>query len=188
VSDETDGKRPRRSLLLPIAAGLFAVIAIVLVVIIVRDRPKSSDAERTTISTTAARAAEAILSFDKNDDGTFLRTLQELGTSPIVDQYRQFTDATKQVMAATKLQSIRGRSQEVWAGEINGSQVTVIVRLDIVTVSDTTRVNPDQFVEVYLAKLDGVWKVDNIQVLNVSVSSSPPGAGSATTTTTSSSG
>lgn len=188
MPNEDDAKGTRRGLLLPIAAGVFAVIALVLVVVIVRDRPKSSDAERTTISTTAARAAEAISSLDANDDGTFLRTLQELGTDPVVAQYQQFSSAAKEVMTHTKLQSIRGRSQQVWVGDLGGSQVSAIVRLDVVTVGETTRVNPDQYVEVSLAKLDGAWKVDNIQILNVSLSSGLPGVGSTTTTTVQSSG
>jgi len=81
------------------------------------------------------------------------------------------------------LKSIRGTVKEVYVGDIESAQSRVIVRLDLVYVGDNTRVIPDQYLDMTLAKLDGTWKVDNVQVLNVALAGGAP----ATTTTPSSS-
>jgi len=41
-------------------------------------------------------------------------------------------------------------------------------------VGENTRVIPDQYLDMSLAKLDGTWKVDNVQVLNVALAGTSP--------------
>ena len=55
--------------------------------------------------------------------------------------------------------------------------------VDLVLVADTPRVIPNQYLRVHLAKLSGVWKVDNVEDLNVALST-PAGATSTSTTST----
>ena len=148
------------------AAALFAVVAIVLVVVLVRDRGTSeSNGDRTEISTTAARVAEAITAMDGSGNGTLGATVDQLGTAPVVAQYKEISDAIRKVMGPLKLKSIRGTVKEVYVGDVENAESRVIVRLDLVYVGDNTRVIPDQYLDMTLAKLNGAWKVDNVQVL-----------------------
>src|SRR5205085_10249389 len=97
-------------------------------------------------------------------------------------QYTDVTNALSKLMVQLKLQSIRGTSKEVYVGDIEASQATVIVRLDLSYVGANTRVIPNQYMSMSLAKLDGVWKVDNLELLpfdtsgGASSTSSSPGS------------
>lgn len=199
-ADEADVRardEPHRStafVLVSIAAGVFALLAIVLVAIVVKDQPKSNDSgDRTEISTTAARVAEAITAVDPSGNGALASTVEQLGTAPVISQYNEISDAMRKVMGPLKLQSIRGTVKEVYVGNIESSEAKVIVRLDLVYVGDNTRVIPDQYLDMSLAKLDGTWKVDNVQVLNVALAgaaptSTVPGSPASSPSTASSSG
>ena len=168
-----------------VAALAFAVLAVALVVVLVRDRNKTdTNSDRTEISTTAALVAEAITAMDGAGNGTLAATVDQLGTAPVVAQYKEISDAIRKVMGPLKLKSIRGTVKEVYVGNVENAESRVIVRLDLVYVGDNTRVIPDQYLDMTLAKLDGLWKVDNVQVLNVALAGGTP---SSTTTPTSSS-
>src|SRR5581483_11487658 len=172
--------------LVAIAAAVFAVLCVVLAVLYVAGSPTKNgeSADRTTISTTAARVAEAITAVDGTGGGPSAATVQQLGTAPVVSQYNEIADAIRKVMASLKLTSIRGTVKEVYVGDIDNGEAQVIIRLDLVYVGDNTRVIPDQYLEMSLAKLDGQWMVDNVQVLNVALSSTPPSTPPSTTTST----
>jgi hypothetical protein len=178
-----------------IAAGVFAVLSIVLVAIVVNDHSKtdSGSGDRTEISTTAARVAEALTAVDPVANNSASATIQQLGTAPVLQQYNEINGAVQKLMAPLKLQSIRGKVQEVYVGTVDQSEATAIVRIDLILVGDSTKVQPGYYLDVSLAKLDGVWKVDNLQLLNVTLangvpSSTVPGAPSASSGTDSSSG
>ena len=162
-----------------VAAAIFAVVAVVSVLLALHERGKTeTNTDRTQISTTAARVAEAITAMDDTGNGTSGATVDQLGTASVVDQYKEIADKIRQVMGPLKLKSIRGTVKEVYVGDVENAESRVIVRLDLVYVGDNTRVIPDQYLDMTLAKLDGAWKVDNVQVLNVAL------AGGAPTTTT----
>ena len=163
-----------------IAAVVFAVIAVVSVLLALHERGKTdTSGDRTQISTTAARVAEAITAMDDTGNGTSGATVDQLGTNSVVDQYKEISDKIRQVMGPLKLKSIRGTVKEVYVGDVENAESRVIVRLDLVYVGDNTRVIPDQYLDMTLAKLDGAWKVDNVQVLNVALAGGAP----STTTT-----
>ena len=188
-ADTTRPERPGASRatfrLVAIAAAVFAVLCVVLAVLYVAGGPSKNgeSADRTTISTTAARVAEAITAVDGTGGGPSAATVQQLGTAPVVSQYNEIADAIRKVMASLKLTSIRGTVKEVYVGDIDNGEAQVIIRLDLVYVGDNTRVIPDQYLEMSLAKLDGQWKVDNVQVLNVALSSTPTSTPSSPTST-----
>jgi hypothetical protein len=164
--------------LVSVAAAVFALLAIAMVVVVVRDRPNNeTNGDRADISSTAARVAEAITAVDPAGSGALAATVEQFGTAPVIAQYKEISGAIGKVMGPLKLTSIRGSVKEVYVGNIEGSEVKVIVRLDLVYVGDNTRVIPDQYLDMSVAKLDGTWKVDNVQVLNVELN------GGATTTT-----
>src|SRR5437763_9651783 len=108
-------------LLVAVAAAVFALLAVVLAVLYVARTPdKGADAaDRTSISTTAARVAEAITAVDGNGGGASAATVQQLGTAPVVAQYDEIADAIRKVMASLKLTSIRGTVKEVYVGDID---------------------------------------------------------------------
>jgi hypothetical protein len=163
--------------LVSVAAGVFAVLAIALGILFVSEHNKKASvdsSDRTSISATAAQVAEAITAVLPSASSSQSATVQQLGTSPVVAQYNEISDAIRKVMTQLKLTSIRGTVKEVYVGNIDNSESKVIVRLDLVYVGDTTRVIPDQYLDMSLAKLDGTWKVDNVQVLNVALSSQTP--------------
>jgi hypothetical protein len=162
-----------------VVAAVFAVAAVALLVLLVRDRnPADSSTDRTDISTTAARVAEAITAVDESGNGTLAATVDQLGTAPVVDQYKQISTTIRNELATFKLKSIRGTVKDVYVGNIDNAESRVIVRLDLVFVGDNTRVVPDQYLDMTLAKLDGQWKVDNVQVLNVQLANPAPSSSS----------
>ena len=170
------------------AAAVFALLAVVAMIAWAGERNRSSTSgDRTQIATTAARVAEAITAMDGTGNGTLGATVDQLGTAPVVSQYKEISDAIRKVMGPLKLKSIRGTVKEVYVGDIESAQARVIVRLDLVYVGDNTRVIPDQYLDMTLAKLDGAWKVDNLQVLNVALAGGPPSATPPTSTPSSSS-
>jgi hypothetical protein len=61
-----DAKAPKKPsiVLVSVAATVFALLAMVLAVIVLRDRPTGDARDRTEISTTAAQMAEAITAID----------------------------------------------------------------------------------------------------------------------------
>jgi len=177
VKDPDEPHRSTAFVMVSIAAGVFALLAIAMVAIVVSDRSSAdtgSNSDRTEISTTAARVAEAITAVDPTGNGTLAATVQQLGTAPVISQYDEISDAMRKVMGPLKLQSIRGTVKEVYVGDIGNSEAKVIVRLDLVYVGENTRVIPDQYLDMSLAKLDGTWKVDNVQVLNVALAGTSP--------------
>jgi len=164
-----------------VAAVVFALVAVVLLVLLVRDRSSTdTSSDRTEISTAAARVAEAITAVDESGNGTLAATVDQLGTTPVVDQYKQISSTIRNELATFKLKSIRGTVKDVYVGNIDSAESRVIVRLDLVFVGDNTRVVPDQYLDMTLAKLDGQWKVDNVQVLNVQLANPAPSSSSGT--------
>jgi len=170
-------RRPSRAgrIALAVAAAGFAIVAVVLLVLLVRERnTNDASTDRTEISTTAARMAEAITAVDESGNGTMAATVDQLGTAPVIDQYKGISTTIRNELATFKLRSIRGTVKDVYVGNIDAAESRVIVKLDLVFVGDNTRVVPDQYLDMTLAKLDGQWKVDNVQVLNVQLANPAP--------------
>ncbi|HEX4820521.1 MAG TPA: hypothetical protein VFV00_09965 [Acidimicrobiales bacterium] len=164
---------------LSIAAAVLLLACVGLLVLLVRERSSTdSSTDRTEISTTAARMAEAMTAVDEAGNGTMAATVDQLGTAPVVDQYKGISGTIRGELATFKLKSIRGTVKDVYVGNIDNAESRVIVRLDLVFVGDNTRVVPDQYLDMTLAKLDGQWKVDNVQVLNVQLANPAPSSSS----------
>ena len=186
TSERRLGVSSRIFVVTAVAAGVFALLAVVAMVAWAGARNRSdTSGDRTQIATTAARVAEAITAMDGTGNGTLGATVDQLGTAPVVSQYKEISDAIRKVMGPLKLKSIRGTVKEVYVGDIESAQARVIVRLDLVYVGDNTRVIPDQYLDMTLAKLDGTWKVDNVRVLNVALSGGAPSTTVPTSTSSS---
>jgi hypothetical protein len=100
-----------------------------------------------------------------------------LGTGPLIEQYDQAIPATRKLLVALNVTSEHGQVQDngVYVGEIDGNQAQVIVVLDLVVVGQATKVIDNQYLRVHLVKLDGVWKVDNVENLNVALAATGNG-------------
>ena len=175
------GRSQGALIVVSVAVVLLVLACTGLLVLLVRDRHSTdTSSDRTEISTAAARVAEAITAVDESGNGTLAATVDQLGTAPVVDQYKQISSTIRNELATFKLKSIRGTVKDVYVGNIDNAESRVIVRLDLVFVGDNTRVVPDQYLDMTLAKLDGQWKVDNVQVLNVQLANPAPSSSSGT--------
>jgi hypothetical protein len=145
----------------------------------------NSNEDRTTVATTASRAAEAMTSLDaEGPNQEQADIIRQLGTTPFIEQYEQGIESIRKLFGPLKVKSERGQVTRVYVGDIDTDQAEVIVVVDLVLVADAPRVIPNQYLRVHLAKLSGVWKVDNVADLNVALSAA---AGATPTSTTSTS-
>jgi len=162
--------RDRRLLAAVAAAVVFALLSVVLVVLLVRERDQNrGDGERAAVETTASRVAEALVTVDAGGNQSGADVVRQLGTGPLIQQFDEANAAVRATFGQLKIQSISGRVQEVYVKDIDGPQADVIVVLDLVIVSDNPRVDQNHYLRVHLAKLDGQWKVDNVQDVNLAL-------------------
>jgi hypothetical protein len=166
---------------------LFAVIALGMTLLAVHYKStadKGTDsADRTTVATTAAQAAEAMTSLDASGpNGQQADVIRQLGTQPFIEQYTQGIESIRKLFGPLKVTSERGTVTKVYVSDIDQDQAEVIVVVDLVIVADQPRVVPNQYLRVHLAKLSGQWKVDNVEDLNVSLAATANSTGSSTTT------
>src|SRR4051794_36237382 len=180
--------RARLVAVLTAVAVLLGLVASVMTASYVRvraDRDAARD-DRTAVATTAARAAEAMTAIDANSDNQQQAdAMHALGTGPLIEQYDQAIPATRQLLVALNVTSEHGQVTDngVYVGDIDGNQAQVIVVIDLVVVGQVTKVIPSQYLRIHLVKLDGQWKVDNVENLNVALAATgdaqgAPGAGS----------
>lgn len=177
--------RARLVALLTAVAVVLGLVASIMTASYVRvraDRDAARD-DRTAVATTAARAAEAMTAIDANSDNQQQAdAVHSLGTGPLIEQYDQAIPATRQLLVALNVTSEHGQVTDngVYVGEIDGNQAQVIAVIDLVVVGQVTKVIPNQYLRIHLVKLDGAWKVDNVENLNVALAASGGGTGPAT--------
>ena len=174
-------------------AVVFGLVASLMTASYIRLRSDkdTTNEDRTTVATTASRAAEALTSLDADGPNQQQAdVIRQLGTKPFIDQYTQGIESIRKTFGPLKVRSIRGQIAGVFVGDIGTDEAEVIVVVDLVLNADTPRVVHDQYLRVHLAKLSGVWKVDNIENLNVALAASGtvPSSTTPTSSTESSSG
>ena len=180
-------RRPSPSRLLFVLGALaivFGLIASVMTASYIRLRADedNSNEDRTTVATTASRAAEAMTSLDaEGPNQEQADIIRQLGTTPFIEQYEQGIESIRKLFGPLKVKSERGQVTHVYVGDIGTDQAEVIVVVDLVVVADAPRVIPNQYLRVHLAKLSGVWKVDNVEDLNVALSTAAGATSSSTT-------
>ena len=152
-----------------------------------RANKDTSSEDRTTVATVAAQLAEAMTAIDAvGDNQAEADVVHRLGTGPLIEQYDATIPATRKLLVAVKVKSERGQitPSGVYVGDVDGSQAQVIVVIDLVVVGDVTKVVPNQYLRMHLVKLDGAWKVDNVNDVNAGLASTASGATSATSVPT----
>ena len=168
-------------------AIVFGLIASVMTASYIRlraDKDKSSE-DRTAVATVAARAAEAMTAIDADGDNKAeADVVHQLGTGPFIEQYDQAIPATRKLLVALKVKSERGQitPSGVYVGDIESDQAQVIVVIDLVIVGDITKVVPNQYLRVHLVKLNGEWKIDNVNDVNTGLAAQASGSASTTST------
>jgi hypothetical protein len=169
------------------AAVGFAALAVFMTAsyIHVRSANATDTDDRTAVATTGSRVAEAMTALDPSGNADQAAVIHALGTGPFVEQYDQGLDSIRKTLGPLNVASVRGSvvANGVYVGDIDHDQAQVIVVVDLVIVGQTTHVVPNQYLRVHLVKLNGVWKVDNVEDLNVSLAASGSAPGSTTTTT-----
>jgi hypothetical protein len=177
-------------------AILFGLIASVMTASYIRLRADKDEtgADRTAVATVAAQLAEALTAIDAGGDNKAESdVVHRLGTGPLIEQYDATIPATRKLLQAVKVTSERGQitSGGVYVGDVDSDQAQVIVVIDLVVVGEITKVVPNQYLRMHLVKLNGEWKVDNVNDVNAglaaSASGSAPGLSTPATPSTSSS-
>jgi hypothetical protein len=168
-------------------AIVFGLLASVMTASYIRLRADKDAAskDRTAVATVAARAAEAMTAIDANGDNQAeADVVHQLGTGPFIEQYDQAIPATRKLLVALKVKSERGQitPNGVYVGDIESDQAQVIVVIDLVIVGDITKVVPNQYLRVHLVKLNGEWKIDNVNVVNTGLAAQASGSASTTST------
>src|SRR5439155_3994532 len=104
--------------------------------------------------------------------------VHQLGTGPFIEQYDEAIPATRKLLVALKVKSERGQitPNGVYVGDIENDQAQVIIVIDLVIVGETTKVVPNQYLRVHLAKINGEWKIDNVYDVNTSLAAQASGA------------
>jgi hypothetical protein len=143
------------------------------------------------VATTASQVATAITAIDATGDNQQQsNVIHALGTGPLIEQYEAAIPSTRQLLVALGVQSEHGQvppENGVYIGDIGDNQAQVLVVIDLVVVGQVVKTVPNQYLRIHLVKLDGMWKVDNVENLNVALAASA-GPQSPTTSTSSSSG
>jgi hypothetical protein len=166
-------------------AIVFGLIASVMTASYIRlraDKDKSSE-DRTAIAAVAARAAQAMTAIDANGDNKAEADIvHQLAAGPVIEQYDQGIPATRKLLVALKVKSEHGQiiPNGVYVGDIESDQAQVIVVLDLVIVGEITKVVPNQYLRVHLVKLNGEWKIDNVDNINAALAAQTGGAASTT--------
>jgi hypothetical protein len=193
VDEHTPPRKPDASITtvstILLAIG-FAVATIAFVVMLaafirLRHDKDSTNDDRTAVATVAAQVAEAMTAIDATGDNkTEADVVHRLGTGPLIEQYDATIPATRKLLVAVKVQSERGQitPSGVYVGDVDSDQAQVIVVIDLVVVGDVTKVVPNQYLRMHLVKLNGEWKVDNVNDVNAGLAASA--SGSSTTTST----
>jgi hypothetical protein len=188
-STRTSGAR-----LLYVVTGLavaFGIVASVMTAAYVRLRndESTSDKDRTEVSTVAAQVAEAITSVDAQGPvESQSERIRALGTAPLIEQYEGILPSIQQTLTKVNVTSIHGQISKVYVGDIADDQAEAVVVVDLVFVGPKPRVDPDQYLRIHLARIDGQWKVDNVESVLAKIAAQTGASSSPSTSTESSSG
>ena len=175
------------TILLAIGFGITAIALAVLLpaYIKLRNDKNSTSDDRTTVATVAAQVAEAMTAIDADGDNkTEADVVHQFGTGPLIEQYDVTIPATRKLLVAVKVKSERGQitPSGVYVGDVDSDQAQVIVVIDLVVVGDVTKVVPNQYLRMHLVRLNGEWKVDNVNDVNAGLASQASGASTTTST------
>jgi hypothetical protein len=166
-----------RARLLAVVTAIAVVLALVASVmtasyIRLRSDRDAADADRTRVATTATQVVEAMFAVDADSDNKQQAdVIHTLGTGPLIEQYEQVIPSTRDLLKALGVASEHSRVTDggVFVGDVDDNEARVVVVVDLVVIGKTTKIVPNQYLRIHLVKLDGSWKVDNIENVNVAL-------------------
>ncbi|MEY2591202.1 MAG: hypothetical protein QOJ67_3186 [Acidimicrobiaceae bacterium] len=186
-----DTEPPRGRAALGVAVGaaiVFALLSLGLTVLLVSKKDDASTKERTEVALRATAVVEALATHDPSQPDTGRATIERYANQTVLGIYdaalEGITAAFKETGLAAKLQI-----DETYVGDINRGEVDVaLIGTVVITPKDgTTRPpQPGRFFRVHLVKLNGEWKVDNVEFSQLTAAGAA-GSGSPATATTSTS-
>lgn len=172
-------------------AAAFIAISVALLLLLVNER---NDAERlrteqtnqAAVQSTAAQLVEALVNFRPDSGDARREVVHKLGNGPILSQYDAAVSAFAQAAAAVGITSVESSITETYTGQIAGDEAQVVVVFDVTVKGTQPRNIPNQYMRVHLARIGGVWKVDNVQSVNLALAAlagaGTPDASAPTTT------
>jgi hypothetical protein len=191
VEPEAPAPRRKGGAALGIAVGaavVFAVLAVALTVLLVGKKDDSDTKDRTEIALRATAVVEALATHDPSQPDTGRATIQKYANQTVLGIYdaalEGINTAFEQTGVAASLQV-----DETYVGDISRDEVDVaLIGTVLVTPKDgTTRPpQPGRFFRVHLVKLDGEWKVDNVEFSQLSAAGGSPSEQPPTASTTTS--
>jgi hypothetical protein len=171
---------PVWSLILMAALLIVAVGASVIAANADASRRRAAN-DRAAVADTSGRLATALSTYDyRSFDATKQRVLR-LATGSFAGEYEKAVGALASLITETKATS-EATVSDVFVGEIADGKARSIVVVEIRgTGLAGPRVSVDNYVELSLVKVEGVWKVDGVSNLNLGVASTPTAGGGSST-------
>jgi hypothetical protein len=169
------------------AAIVFALLTLAMTVLLVKKSDESSSKDRTEVAERAAAVVVALTSHDPAQPDTGRATIEKYANQAVLGIYDAALEGLTTTLETTGVAS-RLQIDETYIGDIKRDEVDVaLIATVLITPKDgsTRPPLPDQFFRVHLVKLDGEWKVDNVEFARLvsggaSGTGQPPGT-SATT-------
>ena len=151
-------------------AALMTLVAVVLAVLLVTD---DSDglAEHRQVRRVAGQFGEALLTYEYADLDANRRQVLALATGGFEESY---ADTFEQGLAAfirERKANSRGTVTDVFLSEVDEgtAEAMVVADVDIVTSAGTRTFN-DVYFKLELVEVGGTWKVDDVVILNFTLS------------------
>jgi hypothetical protein len=169
------------------AAIVFALLSLGLTVLLVSKKDDASTKERIEVALRATAVVEALATHDPSQPDTGRATIERYANQTVLGIYdaalEGITAAFKETGLAAKLQI-----DETYVGDINRGEVDVaLIGTVVITPKDGTTRPPQsgRFFRVHLVKLNGEWKVDNVEFSQLTAAgaagSGPPATASTST-------
>ena len=182
----TDGRSPALVVAIAGAVVLLAVsLGLLLFLVHEKSRADKLGTEQDDIAAvqrTAAEVAEKIARWNPATASADHDSLAALTNGPILSQYESTIKGLDASFPALGVTSVEATVEEVYVGQIQHDEAQVIVVADLDVKGQNPHTVPNHYLRVHLSRIGGVWKVDNVQDVNVSLAAGAT-AGSTTTTT-----
>ena len=182
-------KRGRAALGVAVGAAIvFALLSVGLTVLLVGKSDDSSTKDRTEVALRATAVVEALATHDPSQPDTGRATIEKYANQTVLGIYDA---ALESITAAFKETGLAARIQidETYVGDISRDEVDVaLIGTVIVTPKDgsTRPPQPGRFFRVHLVKLNGEWRVDNVDFSQLAAAGAGGTGQSATGSTTTS--
>ena len=170
------------------AAIVFALLSVGLTVLLVGQTDDDATNERTEVALRATAVVEALATHDPSQPDTGRATIEKYANRTVLGIYDAALEGITAAFTETGL-AARLQIDETYVGDISRDEADVaLIGTVLVTPKDgsTRPPQPGRFFRVHLVKLDGQWKVDNVEFSQLGAAGASgtgqPPTGASTTT------